>query len=84
MSGTKLGGQHAAKTNKDKYGSDFYARIGSQGGRKLGVKKGFAAGEEGRRRARIYGALGGKKSRRGPAIKPDRYDLTPEDTEQDW
>jgi hypothetical protein len=65
MAGTKAGGQAAAATNKAKYGDDFYAKIGAVGGR-LGTTGGFAAGEAGRRRARVYGHFGGKKSRRGP------------------
>lgn len=63
MAGTKAGGQAAAATNKKKYGSDFYARIGSMGGQN-GHTGGFAAGEEGRARARKYGAVGGRISRR--------------------
>lgn len=64
MAGTKSGGTQAAETNKKKYGPDFYARIGAAGGKK-GHKGGFAAGEEGRARARKYGAIGGRLSRRG-------------------
>lgn len=64
MAGTKVGGMTAAKTNKAKYGPDFYARIGAKGGTK-GHTGGFAAGAEGRERARKYGALGGRLSRRG-------------------
>jgi hypothetical protein len=63
MAGTKAGGKAAASTNKNKYGTDFYARIGAMGG-KNGRTGGFAAGEEGRARARKYGALGGRISRR--------------------
>lgn len=63
MAGTKAGGQKAAATNKKKYGSDFYAEIGRRGG-KNGKTGGFAAGEEGRERARKYGAIGGRISRR--------------------
>ena len=63
MAGTKSGGRAAAETNKKKYGSDFYAKIGSKGG-KNGRTGGFAAGEEGRARARKYGAIGGRISRR--------------------
>jgi hypothetical protein len=63
MAGTKAGGKAAAATNKKKYGSDFYARIGASGGHN-GRTGGFAAGEEGRERARKYGAIGGKISRR--------------------
>ncbi len=65
MAGTRSGGQTAAATNKKKYGSDFYATIGAKGGKK-GHTGGFAAGAEGRARARQYGAIGGRLSRRGP------------------
>ena len=54
------GGLKAAKTNKLKYGKDFYARIGAKGGRN-GHRKGFAVNPA---LARIAGAKGGKKSRR--------------------
>lgn len=60
MVGTLAGGRKAAKTNKLKYGKDFYARIGAKGGRN-GHTGGFAANPE---LAKIAGALGGKKSRR--------------------
>jgi hypothetical protein len=63
MAGTKAGGKAAAETNKKKYGPDFYARIGAAGGQN-GHTGGFAAGPEGRERARKYGAVGGKISRR--------------------
>lgn len=63
MAGTKAGGQAAALTNKQKYGADFYAKIGSKGGR-LGRTGGFAAGQAGRDRARVYGSIGGRISRR--------------------
>ncbi len=60
MSGTKTGGQAAAATNKKKYGSDFYAKIGSKGG-KLGHTGGFFANRE---LARVAGSRGGRISRR--------------------
>lgn len=63
MSGTKEGSKKAAATNKAKYGSDFYKRIGSIGG-KLGRTGGFAANRE---LASIAGRKGGLKSRRGPS-----------------
>lgn len=66
MPGTISGGQKAADTNRKKYGKDFYARIGKKGG-KLGTTGGFAAGEEGRSRARKFGAIGGRISRRRKA-----------------
>jgi hypothetical protein len=63
MAGTRSGGQAAARTNKLKHGPDFYREIGAKGGRN-GRTGGFAAGEEGRVRARVFGAIGGKKSKR--------------------
>lgn len=63
MAGTKIGGQKAAATNKAKHGPDFYARIGRKGGRN-GHTGGFAADPELAKRA---GAIGGRKSKRGPA-----------------
>lgn len=33
MAGTVEGGKRAAKLNKEKYGADFYQRIGRKGGR---------------------------------------------------
>jgi general stress protein YciG len=60
MAGTKAGGRAAAATNKAKYGADFYAKIGAQGGKK-GHTGGFAANRE---LARIAGAKGGRISRR--------------------
>lgn len=60
MSGTKNGGKAAANTNKSKYGSDFYAKIGSMGGKK-GRTGGFFANRE---LARQAGAKGGRISRR--------------------
>jgi hypothetical protein len=66
MAGTEKGGKEAAKTNKKKYGADFYARIGAKGGQR-GHTGGFAAGREGRERARKFGAIGGRLSRRGKA-----------------
>jgi general stress protein YciG len=60
MAGTKDGGKAAAKTNKEKYGSDFYARIGAAGGKK-GRTGGFFANRE---LAREAGRKGGRISRR--------------------
>lgn len=61
MAGTKKGGARAAATNKAKYGSDFYARIGASGG-KVGRTGGFFANRD---LARKAGAKGGRISRRG-------------------
>lgn len=60
MAGTKAGGAKAAATNKDRYGADYYRRIGSEGG-KNGHTGGFYADRE---RARIAGAKGGRLSKR--------------------
>ena len=45
MPGTINGGKKAAETNKKKYGKDFYARIGANGGKK-GTTGGFAANRD--------------------------------------
>ena len=42
MSGTYAGGKTAAKTNKAKYGANFYKKIGAMGG-KNGKTGGFAS-----------------------------------------
>ena len=69
MSGSKIGGQKAAKTNKEKYGKDYYAKIGAKGG-KVGTTGGFYANPE---LAREAGRIGGKKSRRiKKVIKQER------------
>ncbi len=68
MAGTKKGGQLAAATNKTRYGSDFYAKIGAKGG-KLGKTGGFAANPE---LARIAGAKGGRISRRKKTTTTDK------------
>lgn len=60
MAGTESGGKAAAKTNKARYGEDFYQRIGAYGGKK-GRTGGFYANRE---LARLAGAKGGKISKR--------------------
>jgi general stress protein YciG len=60
MSGTKVGGKAAAKTNKGLYGDDFYAKIGRMGGLK-GRTGGFYANRE---LAREAGRKGGQISKR--------------------
>lgn len=70
VAGTKIGGQKAAKTNKVRYGAEFYATIGARGG-KNGTTGGFASevvgkdGLDGYQRAMIAGSIGGKRSKRG-------------------
>lgn len=79
MPGTVQGGKNAAKANKEKYGENFYATIGREGGKK-GRTGGFASnkvGEDGltgRQRARIVGAVGGTTSRR-PKSEPIDWDI---------
>jgi uncharacterized protein len=63
MAGTARGGRMAAATNKKRYGKDFYKKIGAKGGHN-GTTGGFAAGDEGRKRASYYGSIGGSVSRR--------------------
>lgn len=58
MPGTKAGALKAAQSNKERYGEDFYARIGAVGGRN-GHTGGFAANRE---LARTAGAKGGRKA----------------------
>ena len=61
MAGTKEGGVKASITNKEKYGEDFYGRIGIKGG-KASKTGGFYVNRE---LARSAGAKGGKISKRG-------------------
>jgi len=60
--GTKIGGAKAARTNKERYGNDFYKIQGRKGGKVSGIKKGFALNPDLARRA---GTIGGKLSKRG-------------------
>lgn len=63
MSGTRIGGLKAVKTNKAKYGKDFYKEAGRKGGKAYTDKpKGFACSHE---RAVEAGRKGGKISKRG-------------------
>lgn len=61
MSQTAEGASKAKQTMKEKYGSDYYARIGALGGRN-GNTGGFYADKE---KARELGSKGGSVSRRG-------------------
>ena len=63
MAGTLAGGKKAAETMKAKYGADYYKNLGRIGGHN-GHTGGFAANPE---LAKIAGARGGRKSRRGKA-----------------
>jgi hypothetical protein len=62
MAGSIQGGKSAAATNKRLYGETFYADIGSLGGSKRGIAKGFALMTPELRSK--YGKIGGTKSRR--------------------
>ena len=76
MPGTRLGGQRAAKTNKQRHGDDFYKRIGMKGG-KVSTTGGFYANPE---LAKIAGRKGGAISRRGEATKTKEMIRTNIDT----
>lgn len=65
MAGTIAGGLKAAATNRKLHGDDFYARIGRKGGQK-GHTGGFAANPL---LAKLAGARGGRRSRRGPSLE---------------
>lgn len=76
MAGSKIGGIKAAKTNKERHGEDFYARIGRRGG-KNGVTGGFATKEPCECRIissehikpQCAGTVGGRISKRGKKEK---------------
>lgn len=68
MSGTKIGGLRASKTNKERYGDEFYVMIGTAGG-KISRGGGFAANRE---LAKVAGRRGGLKSRRPKKINADQ------------
>jgi general stress protein YciG len=72
MAGTKAGGQKAAAKNLAK-DPNFYAKIGSKGGRS-GHTGGFAANPE---LARIAGAKGGRISRRRKPILNESQRVAP-------
>ena len=68
MAGTKAGAAKTVATNKERYGEDFYKKMGAKGGKVTGVAKGFASNLD---RAREAGRRGGRISKRGPAKKDD-------------
>lgn len=61
MSGSKIGGRKASRTNRERYGEDFYKKIGAIGGRN-GHTGGFSYNHA---LAIVAGSKGGSKSRRG-------------------
>lgn len=65
MAGTKVGALKAKQKIMDRYGDDWYSKIGELGGRAM-VPKGFALNPQ---LAVEAGRKGGTISRRGPAKK---------------
>lgn len=57
---TKAGGSKVRKTIEERYGKDYWRKIGSKGGKATGMK-GFALNPE---LAKIAGSKGGKRSTR--------------------
>lgn len=68
MAGTIKGGKKAAETVKKIHGKNFYKGIGHIGG-KNGHTGGFAANPE---LAKIAGAKGGSKSKRGSGVEGEK------------
>lgn len=66
MSGTFEGGKKAARTNRERYGDDYYTLLGAKGGESSNTG-GFASenagvdGLTGRERAILAGRAGGRK-----------------------
>ena len=80
MSGTKAGAKKAVASIKEKYGEDYFQKIGRKGVQN-GHTGGFAYDHELAVRA---GTIGGKKSRRGPAKnKRVKIDVEYLDAEQE-
>ena len=84
MAGSKIGGKKVVETRVQKYMSqgygeiearkmvsDDYRRIGAIGGSVKGTEGGFAADKN---RARVSGALGGHRSKRGYKYIKDTID----------
>ena len=71
MAGTAEGARKTAQKIKERYGREFYVRLGRKGGAAGGNGRGFACkrtdvnGLTGPERARIAGARGGSVGRRG-------------------
>lgn len=80
MPGNKKGGHKAADTIRLRYGRDFYRDIGRRGGMRS-RNGGFAStkvgkdGLTGSQRAKLAGARGGSKSRRGKTAPVRRVDV---------
>lgn len=68
MSGTLAGGKKAAKANIERYGKDYYSRLGKKGGKAKHTKpRGFAANPA---LAVTAGAKGGHISKRRKKLPP--------------
>ena len=65
MAGTKAGGLKAKKKNLEKYGEDYYVKLGAKGG-SVSCAKGFAKNPE---LAKKAGKKGGTISKRGKALR---------------
>ena len=75
MAGTTIGGAKCAKTNKAKYGENYYKNIGSIGG-KAKVPKGFALMDA--EKLSEVSRKGGRISRRGMGIKSEVVEIEAE------
>lgn len=80
MAGTKEGGLKAARTNRERYGNDWYANIGAVGGKK-GHTGGFASNKELARRA---GSIGGRKSKRAEGVQDKLNTLFKDYIKEEW
>ena len=65
MSGTKAGAAKAARTNKERYGEDFYANIGAKGGKNSTTGGFYYSKVNGLTKHIEAGRKGGKISRKG-------------------
>lgn len=71
MAGTIAGGKKTSQIVTEKYGSDYFAKIGSTGG-KNGTTGGFYADKD---RAKKAGKLGGQRSFRGYKLLRKKNDI---------
>lgn len=73
MSATRAGGLKAATTNKERYGEDFFRRIGSKGGQ-ASTTGGFAANRELAREAGRIGGSVSRKNRKEPYVRQPKVE----------
>lgn len=79
MPGTKAGALKARQTNYDKYGADYYQRIGKDGGKASGTGGFYHMKATGQlEKVKQAGAKGGAISKRGPAKKNITESVIPE------